>query len=253
VSNSVFVKNYASSNGGAVSQFGTGGSAQGVNNCYFYLNEAGGSGGAVITPGDGDMIVQSYFEQNIAGAAGGAVFFSWVNNSSSAKKASYNWYSANSATGKGSAVFVDTSDSVGRSAKFISQQEYYLNNATGASALYIRQNRDATDTDNDTATITKSVFIKASSDAESAANIAFVLTGNPTPVGVSNGTINESYFETGAANCTAAYITGATSSCATPSPNLFKTDAAWPFCATTAPGQATPADCVGLSWDKPSP
>lgn len=253
VTNSVFIKNSASGFGGAVYQQIPGGQPRGIFNSYFYLNQAGGGGGAVFTPGNGDVITHSYFEQNVSGANGGAALLAFTGNANGAKKTSYNWYNANTATGQGSAVYVDTANTATDSVSFTSQQEYYLNNATGTSALYVRQNRDATDTDNDTATITKSVFIKAVSDIEPAANISFVLTGTPTPVGVSNGTISNSYFESGAANCTAAHITGATSSCATPTPNVFKTDAAWPFCATTAPGQATPVDCVGPNWDKPSP
>lgn len=252
-SNSVFIKNYSAGDGGAVSQCIPGGCARGVSSSYFYSNEAGGSGGAVYTPGDGDVIMYSYFEQNISGADGGAVFLNFAGNAKAPKRMGYNYYRANAATGSGSALYVDTSNAVGNAVSLTSQQEYYQDNATGTAALYVRQNRDATDTDNDTATISQSVFKKSTTDIESGANLAFVLTGNPTPVGVSNGTINNSYFESGAADCTAAFITGATSSCATPTPNLFKTDSAWPFCATTAPGQATPTNCVGPNWDKPSP
>ena len=253
INSSVFVKNYATSWGGAIWQLGNG--SFGVSNSYFYLNQSGSDGGAINSSGTGNLITHSYFEQNIAGGDGGAIYVGFHNGAGAGqtKRLRYNYYSGNSASGQGSAVYMGTSTSVGRQVSFTSEREYYLNNSTGNSALYIRQNRDATDTDNDTATITEGVFKKASSDVEAAANISFVLTGTPSPVGVSNGTINSSYFETGAADCTAAYITGATSSCATPTPNLFKTDAAWPFCATTAPGQATPVNCVGPNWDKPTP
>lgn len=248
VTDSIFVKNYAVTGGG--------GQRDGTANRNFYFeNSTAASGGAISTTNVGNAITHCYFEKNTAAANGGAVILVFSFNGIQTKGLRYNWYGTNTATGQGSAVHIDTSNTAGQNVLFTSEQEYYLDNATGTSALYVRQNRDATDTDNDTATITKSVFKKATSDAEAAANIAFVLTGinTGTPVGVSNGTINNSYFETGAANCTAAYITGATSSCTTPTPNLFKTDTAWPFCATTAPGQATPADCVGPSWDKPSP
>ncbi|MBX3723659.1 MAG: hypothetical protein KF713_17570 [Turneriella sp.] len=253
VSDSIFVKNSATTSGGAIWQLGNG--VTGVSNSYFYLNQAGGNGGAIDSSGAGNPVLHSYFEQNVSGANGGAVYLGFHNGAGSAqtKNLKYNYYNVNSATGQGSAVYVDTSSSVSRQVSFNSLQEYYLNNATGSSALYIHQNRDATDTDNDTATLTKSVFKKSASDAEAAANVAFVLTGSPSPVGVSNGTITSSYFESGAGDCVAAFITGATSACATPAPNLFKTDAAWPFCASTAPGQATPIDCVGPSWDKPNP
>jgi predicted outer membrane repeat protein len=255
VADSVFVKNTTSGSGGALQQITGGGNTTGISNCYFYLNQSTGHGGAAYITGRDEAIVNSYFEQNVAGLNGGAVYLEFADSAGSnqTKNLRYNWYSANAATGQGSAVFVDTRDVVNRRVLFSSIQEYYLNNATGTSALYVRQNRDATDTDNDTATILKSVFKRATSDIETAANIAFVLTGNPTPVGAVNGTISNSYFESGAADCTAAFIVGATSSCATPTPNLFKTDAAWPFCSVTAPGQATPADCVGPNWDKPIP
>ncbi len=247
VIDSCFVKNYAVTFGG--------GQAEGVAlRNYYSENSVSGNGGAIWTYSIGaNVITHSYFENNATAGNGGAVFLYSNGSGLQTKGLRYNWYRGNSATGQGAAVFVDTTNTAGSAIAFTSLQEYYLDNATGTSALYVRQNRDATDTDNDIATIINGVFKKAATDLESAANISFVLTGTPTPVGVSNGTINNSYFETGAADCTAAFITGATSSCTTPTPNLFKTDVQWPFCASTAPGQATPANCVGPSWDKPVP
>ncbi len=256
VADSVFVRNTSSGNGGALQQWTGGGNTTRVTNCYFYKNQATGHGGAVYVTSRDEVVVNSYFEQNVAGADGGAVYLECDASAGAnqTKNLRYNWYSTNSATGQGAAVFVDTCDYQNERVLFSSIQESYVNNATGSSALYIRQNRDAVDTDNDTAIITKSLFRKAVSNLEVAANITFILTGNNgTPVGVLNGSINNSYFESGAANCATAYIVGASSSCATPTPNLFKTDVAWPFCSVTAPGQAAPVDCVGPSWDKPAP
>ncbi|MFO1527928.1 MAG: hypothetical protein U1F16_18295 [Turneriella sp.] len=248
VTDSIFVKNYATTTGGA-QRDGT------ANRNFYFDNSTAASGGAIFTASSGNVITHCYFDKNTATVSGGAVYLAFADSFGfgQVKSLNYNWYNENSATVQGSAVYVDTSDSNGRLVYLTSLQEYYLNNATGTSALYVRQNRDATDTDNDTATVTKSVFKKSASDAEAAANVSFALTGTPSAVGASNGTITSSYFESGAGDCVAAFITGATSSCATPTPNLFKTDSAWPFCATTAPGQTTPVDCVGPSWDKPSP